>query len=248
MRTKTIILSGLLAALSGASLMAQVYSLNAVGYINVDIPANNWSIIADQLYATNQQTSQTIDAILGPTLLSTNASGVGNYVGCLIFPYSNGTTSGSQALNTLISVVQQPGYAPTWNSPEATQTSFNPGQAVFIYNPGPDFQITFVGQVPQGPVTNVLTGGGWNLVSSIVPQTGAIDKDLGIQPASGDIVFTFENGAYDTANTVVSLIGTNANWSYGYSSTNKVGTGFFYYNASGTANNWVRTFTVNPVN
>jgi hypothetical protein len=249
MRTKTIILSGLLAALSGASLMAQVYSLNAVGYINVDIPANNWSIIADQLYATNQQTSQTIDAILGPTLLSTNASGVGNYVGCIVFPYNNGTSSGSQAFDPAISIVQQPGQPPSWSSPnEATGTSFNPGQAVFIYNSGPDFQITFVGQVPQGTVTNVLTGGGFNLVSSIIPQTGAIDTVLGVQPAVGDIVFTFENGAYDPANIVVSLTGTNANWSHNASSTNTVGTGFFYYNASGTANNWVRTFTVNTVN
>jgi len=244
MRTKTLILSGILAALSGVSLMAQVYSINAVGYINVNVPPN-WSILADQLYATNQQTSQTIDAILGPTLLSTNSLGVGNYVGSIVFPYNNGLTSGSQAFDPAILVVQQNGQPPAWSSTAPSNTTFNPGQAVFIYNPGAAYQMTFVGQVPQGTVTNLLTGGGFNLVSSIVPQTGAIDTDLGIQPGVGDIVFTFENGAYDPANIVVSLTGSTVNWSHGASSTNQVGTGFFYYNASATSNNWVRTFNVN---
>jgi hypothetical protein len=51
MRTKTLILSGVLAALSGASLMAQVYSLNAVGYINVTVVGGGaFTMVTDQLY------------------------------------------------------------------------------------------------------------------------------------------------------------------------------------------------------
>ena len=52
MRTKTLLLSGVVAALSSASLMAQVYSLNAVGYINVTCPPG-FSIIANQLNTGN---------------------------------------------------------------------------------------------------------------------------------------------------------------------------------------------------
>jgi hypothetical protein len=237
MRTKTLILSGLLAALSGASALAQVYSLNAVGYINVDVPPG-FSLIADQLYATNQQTSQSIDAIFGPTLLNGGATTPDPYVNCIIFPFASGN------FGTAL-IVQQTTGAAFWSAPtEATGTTFNPGQAVFIYNPGADFQITFVGQVPQGTVTNVLAPG-FNLVSSIIPQTGAVDIDLGIVPNVGDIVFNFSGGNYATANIYQENAQSQTFWSYTYSSTNTVGTGFFYYSASATPNNWVRTFNIN---
>jgi hypothetical protein len=244
MRTKTLILSGILAALSGASLMAQVYSINAVGYINVDVPPG-FSIIADQLYATNQQTSQTIDAILGPTLLSTNASGVDVYAqngGVVIFLWGG---TGFQA--PLIVEQLQVGIQPAWSSSYlATNNSFNPGQAAFIYNPGADFQMTFVGQVPQGSVTNVLTPG-FNLVSSIVPQTGAIDTDLGEVPGLDDVVYLWNGTGYSAPNVYQSVNGKPAAWSYGASPTNTVGTGFFYFSsaAAGTENNWTRTFNIN---
>jgi hypothetical protein len=238
MRTKTLILSGLLAAISGASALAQVYSLNAVGYINVDVPTG-WSIIADQLYATNQQTSQSVDAIFGPTLLNGGATTLDPYTGVILFPWING------GFEAALSVVQiSAGVVPSWSNPsEATGTSFNPGQACFVYNPNSDFQITFVGQVPQGSVTNQMAAG-WNLVSSIVPQTGALDSDLGAVPGVGDIVFIWQNGGYQAADEWLA----NSSWSLGASPTNTVGTGFFYLNQSTAANPtnfWVRTFNIN---
>ena len=69
-----MILSGVIAALSGASLMAQVYSLNAVGYINVTC-APGFSIIADQLYASNSVTPQYISPLLDAQLLIAVNSG-----------------------------------------------------------------------------------------------------------------------------------------------------------------------------
>jgi hypothetical protein len=245
MRTKTLILSSLLAALSGASVMAQVYSLNAVGYINVNVPTG-FSIIADQLYATNQQTSQSVDAIFGPTLLNGGATTPDPYAqngGVILFPFHNG------AFLSALSVVQiTSGAVPSWSSPsEATGTSFNPGQAAFIYNPNAPFTMTFVGQVPQGNVTNSLPAG-FSLVSSIIPQTGALDTDLGAGPGVGDIIFIFSNGGYNAADEWISVNGNPAAWSAGYAPTNTVGTGFFYYNASAApnpTNNWSRTFNVN---
>jgi hypothetical protein len=237
MRTKTLILSGIVAALSGASAMAQVYSLNAVGYINVDIPTG-FSIIADQLYLTNQQTAQSIDAVFGQTLLNGGASTADPYVNCIVYPY---TTAYVGAL-----IVEQVNGTPAfWNNPaEAQGTSFNPGQACFIYNPGADFTMTFVGQVPQGSVTNQLQQG-FNLISSIIPQTGAIDTDLGLVPGVNDIAYTYVSGhGYNTVNIYESTGGPGF-WSGGFSPTNTVGLGFFYYSASATPNKWVRTFTIN---
>jgi len=236
MRTKTLILSGLLAALSGASVMAQVYSLNAVGYINVNVPTG-FSIIADQLYATNQQTSQSIDAIFAPTLLNGGATTADPYAGVELFPFSSG------AFSAALIVEQNTGSAPFWSSPTLAGYSFNPGQGAFIYNPNAPFTMTFVGQVPQGSVTNEMVQG-FNLVSSIIPQTGAVDTDLGIVPALGDIVFTFSSGAYAAAN-IYEYNGANYFWSQLVSSTNTVGSGFFYYSASATPNFWVRTFNIN---
>jgi hypothetical protein len=238
MRTKTLILSGLLAALSGASLMAQVYSLNAVGYINVDVPPG-WSMIADQLYLTNQQTAQSIDAVFGPQLLNGTSTSADPYVNCEIFAWANG------AFQPALFVTQQPNQAADWSSPTfAQETTFNPGQGAFIYNPNADFQITFVGQVPQGTVTNQMVQG-FNLVSSIIPQSGAVDIDLGIQPAALDEVFLWQDGAYEAVNICVSVTSSATNWSYGYSSTNFVGSSFFYYAESATPNPWIRTFNIN---
>jgi hypothetical protein len=238
MRTKTLILSGLLAALSGASALAQVYSLNAVGYINVNVPTG-FSIIADQLYMTNQATSQSMDAVFGPTLLNGENGNTAPdpYVGCILFPYYNG------GFGTPL-IVEQTSAAPFWSSvPEATSTSFNPGQAAFIYNPGSAFTMTFVGQVPQGTVTNTMIQG-FNLVASIIPQTGAVDTDLGIVPGANDIVFNYISGGYTTAN-IWEVIGASQFWGLGFSPTNTVGTGMFYYSASATPNNWIRTFNIN---
>jgi hypothetical protein len=217
--------------------MAQVYSLNAVGYINVSVPTG-FSMIADQLYLTNQQTAQSINDVFGPTLLNGGATTPDPYAGCIIFPYYNG------GFGTPL-IVEQTTGAPFWSSlPEAASTSFNPGQAAFIYNPNPAaFTITCVGQVPQGSVTNTLIQG-FNMVASIIPQTGALDSDLGIVPGVNDIVFNYVNGGYTTAN-IWEVVGANHFWGLGFSPTNTVGTGMFYYSASATPNVWVRTFTIN---
>src|ERR1700689_2846186 len=62
MRTKTLLLSALLGSLGSVSLMAQstnVYSLNAVGYINVTIPTG-FSIISCPLVAAPDNTLNTL--------------------------------------------------------------------------------------------------------------------------------------------------------------------------------------------
>jgi hypothetical protein len=245
MRTKTLILSGLLAALSGASALAQVYSLNAVGYINVLVP-HGWSIITDPLYAVNQQTAQTIDQILGPTLLNGGATTPDPYAGIVIFPWN--ANPASQGYYSALVVSQSPGFAPFWSLPgEATGTSFNPGQAMWIYNPSAEFTLTFVGTVPQGTVNNTLQPG-WNMVGSLVPIVAAMDSAaVGLVPTPGDVLFTYANNnagieGYNTAD----VANTGGQWSQTVAPTLQLGQGLFYYNRGPVATNWVTTFTIQP--
>lgn len=60
MRTKTILLSAACGLLGGIAAQAQsVYSVNAVGYVNVQLPANQYVQIANPLNTTNN----TLDAL-----------------------------------------------------------------------------------------------------------------------------------------------------------------------------------------
>jgi len=228
MRTKTILLSGVVAALSGASLMAQVYSLNAVGYINVTVPPN-FSMLADQLYSVNQTTPQYISPLLDSQLLD------GAHNGVEIFKYSN--------VNGYTIMIAN---ASGWQGP-ATTTTLNPGEAAFIYNPfSTNLTLTFVGQVPQGNLTNTIYQN-FNLVSSIVPQSDALDDPSGpaLVPNATDEVFL-----YDPVNGYEIYIasGTAGSWqhpaSLPASPTPAVGQGFFYYTAKAAGVSWTRTFTV----
>jgi hypothetical protein len=223
MRTKTLLLSGVVAALSGACAMAQVYSLNAVGYINVTV-IPGFSIIANQLNTTNNNLSPLLDS----QLLD------GGHNGVEIFKYN----AAGGTFSTLI--VATAGSTPEWNNLAAAQTTtLNPGEAAFIYNPfGTNFTLTFVGTVMQGSLTNTLVQG-FNLVSSIVPQSGALDTALGVAPSPGDE--TFFLGAVSFAANVW----TGTSWSAGSAPLPAVGQGFYYYTPSPSGLSWVRTFNVN---
>jgi hypothetical protein len=235
MRTKTLILSAIVGALSSLSLMAQVYSLNAVGYINETIPPG-FSIIANQLNTTNNMMSPLLDSQFQ----------TGNYDGLEFYKYSNGS-----------------GYAPTlivdslndpfpWDEAAATNTSLNPGEGIFVHSPyTTNLTITFVGTVLTGSLTNDYKVG-FNMVSSQVPQAGRLDADLGMPEVDGDQIFIYNNatGGYeiftgDSLNLPAPpwdtiSAGTNLN------PTVTVGQGFWYKAQTGNGPNvWVRNFSVN---
>jgi hypothetical protein len=232
MRTKTLVLSAIVGALSSASLMAQVYSLNAVGYVNVTLTPG-FQIIANQLNTTNNNLSPLLDSQVGD----------GFHDGLEFFKFNGSTYT---ALVTDSSNEPQP----PWDGP-ATTTTLNPGEAVFVYNPyTTNITLTFVGTVLQGSLTNTL-GKGFSLASSIVPQAGRLDVDLGLTEVDGDEIFQFNHAtkAYDY------YVGDSSNlpqppWDVSNSAlpanpTVAVGGGFFYYTAVTGGNPWVRTFTVN---
>jgi hypothetical protein len=230
MRTKTLLLSGVVAALSSVSLMAQVYSLNAVGYINVTVPPN-FSIFANQLNAGNNNVSPLLDAQLGD----------GFHNGITIFKYNSSTASYTVLTADSTST-------PPWSQSIATSTTLNPGEAAWIYNPySTNVTITFVGTVLQGNLTNSLAQN-FNMVSSIVPQSGALDTAMSLVPNNGDTVFLYSSGtASYLIYTADSTVSTGWDYPAGQptSPTPSVGQGFWYYTPNALGVSWTRTFSVN---
>jgi hypothetical protein len=163
MRTKTLLLTAALAAAGIATTMAQaVYSVNAVGYIKLDVPAG-FSMIANQL----KNGGNTLDEIIP------NA-GFGDTV------YKFDPASG------FVSSV----FFGSW-SPSLTLA---PGEGAFI-QAGAAFQVTLVGEVPQGADSNVSIPAGFSIKSSAVPQSAKLE-DIGFPADFGDTVYFFRGGQY----------------------------------------------------
>ena len=236
MRTKTLLLSSLLGALSGLSMMAQstnVYSLNAVGYINVTLPSG-FSIIADQLIATpNNEIGNVLPAPQD-----------GTFDGTKLYKFSG---AGGYKIYTLDSAqANSYDFNPGQNDP-GTNVTLNPGEAAFFNNnSGATLSVTFVGTVPQGTNT-VAIGTGFNLISSPVPQSGLVTTTLGFPVdfvngnQDGDKLYLYNAGytIYTVNSGLSSGWGVNAN---NEPSVN-VGQGFFYLAQAPVS--WTRVFSVN---
>jgi hypothetical protein len=145
MRTKTLLLTAALAAAGAASAMAQnVYSVNAVGYINKSI-VPGYSLLANQFVVADES----LDALM-PTPNE----------GTTIYKPGGGTFEIRQYIFG------------AWDPDGAT--TINLGSGVIVYNPGSAFNVTEVGEVKQGsPVSNPVAAG-LTVKSSKVPQAGAL--------------------------------------------------------------------------
>lgn len=159
MRTKLILTT---AAFGVASLgaFAQVYSVNAVGYINVSVPANGLALVANQLNTGGNKISEVLTGVPESTI---------------VYPYSAGSGFG----------VNQFTFG-EWSDPNMV---LGAGKGFFIQNPtAAAITVTLVGEVPQGALTTQLNQG-LNLVGSQVPQAGALSTALGFPAADGDAVY-----------------------------------------------------------
>lgn len=171
MRTKTLLAAAAISAAFAVTASAQtVYSVNAVGYVNVTVPANGFAILANPL---NQPTN-TLAAIMPDIPAGTQIYlWTGNGFGAPIRKSATG-----------------------WLPPTAANTIVNPGQGFFVQNPSATpITITFVGEVPQGDLS-VQYPVGFSLLGSQVPQAGKVETDLKLPAKAGDQVYTFVNGAY----------------------------------------------------
>lgn len=217
MRTKTLLAAAAISAAFAVTASAQtVYSVNAVGYVNVTVPANQFAIVANPL---NQPTNS-LNAVL-PDLPA----------GTRVYLW-NGTSFGPEIRKT----------ATGWLPPTAGTNIINPGQGFFVQNTAATpITITFVGEVPQGDLA-VAYPAGFSLLSSQVPQAGKVETDLKLPAKSGDQVYVFTNGAYlpVARRTATSWIGGVAG-----SPEPVVGVGQGFWLNAAAAGNWARNFSVN---
>ncbi len=163
MNTKTSILTALVALASGTAAMAQVYSQNVVGYVNVTVPTG-FSLVANPLVAGTNTVASLIPAPPEGTVLYKFNEGTGQYI---INSFDFGE----------------------WAIPAQTLL---PGEGAFVKNGAAPFTVTFVGEVKQGALSNAIPAG-FSVRASQVPQSGQLDTVLQFPVAEGDVVYTFNN-------------------------------------------------------
>jgi hypothetical protein len=215
MRTKTLLLIAAIGAAGVASSMAQVFSVNAVGYVNKTIPANSFAIVSNPLIAA----TNTVNALF---------AGVPN--GFQVYIYTPGKGYDVATYDDL---------AGAFGPDSAANAVINPGSGVFVHNPtSSPVTITFVGEVPQGDLKTQLVAG-LQIVASQVPQAGTA-TDLGLTAANGDQIYQFD---VPTQKYVVSTFDDLANAFDPPLKSLDVGDGFFL--KRGAAGTWERNFSVN---
>jgi hypothetical protein len=220
MRTKTLLLIAAVGAAGAATSMAQVFSVNAVGYVNKTIPKNSFLLVSNPLKAA----TNTVNALFQPVP-----------AGFQVFVYTPGKGYDVGTFDDL-----EGAFLPA----SVGSAQVVPGGGVFVKNPtSSDVTVTFVGEVPQGNLTTPLVAG-LQIVSSQVPQEGTA-SDLGLPhttetgmtpgdqvyqyvPGTGYYVSTFD----DLENNFVPALKSLA-----------VGEAIFLKLAK--ANSWTRNFSVN---
>jgi hypothetical protein len=219
MRTKTFLLTAAVLAVGIGASMAQVYSVNAVGYVNKSFPNGGLALIANPLNGTNNQISTVIPGAPDDTLL-----------------YRFSGTAYYDAETVIGGLWYDSNLNPS-------TTVLNPGEGFFLVFPDNSPRtLTFVGEVPQGNLTNTIPAG-YSIRSSIVPQSLGLSA-MGM-PAGDDDLLYFWNYASQGWNDAITYI--SGSW---YDSNLNpidpvpaVGEAFFV--SSGAQRSWVRTFSVN---
>jgi hypothetical protein len=222
MRTKIILSAALVAAGLAAADAQQVYSVNAVGYVNVTL-VSGYNLIANPLNGTNNNINTIIPVAPDNSIA---------------FGWDAGLQQFAQADNYFLGS----GWLDGNFQPSATILS--PGRAFFFQNNGAATTITFVGEVPQGSLTNSINAN-YGFYSSIVPQSAPLTSGLGF-PAVDNMIYNGWNkvtqqyaDAYNRLDGVWYDKDFNA-----VEPTPAVAEGFLITNPGGLIN-WTRTFSVN---
>lgn len=245
MRTKTLALSALLGAIGAVSAVAQtnVYSINAVGYINVTLYPG-FNMIACPLICSPDNTIGTLFPNGGGGLPTSN-----QWAGLAAYQWSPAITNFLQD-SAAAKAANKNGFTNGWSS--GGTIALNPGQGMWIQNPGPTTNVTFVGTVPQNGspfMTNTMTPG-FNQVGSAVPMSGDLYANtntllIGFE-GQGDQVYTWDPAItnYDNTDTYT----TKHQWSSGTEdpTTTNIAEGFWYFVAGGANETWVENFSINP--
>lgn len=223
-----LLLTAALGAAGITTCMAEVYSINAVGYVNLTLPGNNFfSLIANPLNGVDNKLSTIIPAPPeGTSILKWNPAAQTFTDPDTFFPAFGGWVDSSYA---------------------ASMTTLSPGEGAFIQMPEAA-TLTFVGEVPQGQLSAPVPVN-FSIMSQLTPQEiglGATQFPAG----EGDSVLFWDNNTqgYLDPLSFFSAFGGWVDTSYTPADpTPKVGQAFFYSRdpANGSTT-WTRTFSVNP--
>lgn len=214
MRTKQLYLAAaaLLGGLLTASAQSNVYSLNIVGYVNVEVK-NGYNMVANPLNDGNGNNSTN----LVPSTLPVNSQ-------VLVFdPVGGYTTSTKKATGWTLNFV------------------IPPGKGYFVRNLGTSLTNTYVGSV-AGSVPGSLTNSiavGYNMVGSPYPiggnitNTGSNTLNIPGALAINSQILTFDPvGGYTTSTKKAT------GWTVPHNMS--VGQGFFIRNVGGSPVSWTQ--------
>jgi hypothetical protein len=257
MRTKTLALSAVLGMLGSAAVMgANVYSVNAVGYINVTMQPG-FNIITCPLLCGADPANSSVSNDLN--VLFPNPVATTPYAGATAYQLTPG--GGYSSVDSANSAT----YGGNWVNGGADIT-VNPGQAIFFQNPNPihgaNMTATFVGTVPTGTLTLPLVPG-FNLVGSMVPVSGDLvtSSIAALHAQDGDSIYFFNPNPTGSVQSgfIVDAYSASATYGTGWSAvagpniganndpqTVSAYEGFFYDSNHATTENWVETFSINP--
>ena len=228
MRTKTLLLAAVLSVAGIASSLAQVYSVNVVGYINLTL-SPGLNLITVQLKGTNQNVN-TLLASTTPVMPDNS----------LLFTWN---ATGQRYDNALI------GGGGVWydGSGNPSTVNLSPGQAFFIQVAGSaNVTLTLVGEVPTG-ANAVSIANGLGFYGDPAPVSQNILTN-GFPVADNDLLYTWDTAGQRWNNALVGAgpVPGPAAWYDGGGNVvvvaPLVGQGFVVSHTGATT--WNRTFTV----
>jgi hypothetical protein len=174
MRTKTLLLTAALSAAGIATSMAQVYSVNAVGYVNTTL-VPGFNLVSNPL---NNTTGNTIQNLFG--------NGIQGTIPNLLAVYHYDPAADRFVVAEYVDIATE--FLPT----TAASTVIPPGTGVFVRNPGSaPLTVTFVGEVPQGAASNQEVPQGFSIKGSTVPMAGTVTS-MGLPGAQGDVIYEWD--------------------------------------------------------
>jgi hypothetical protein len=223
MRTKALLLAAAFAAAGVATSVAQVYSVNAVGYVNTTLKPG-FNMVANPLDA-------------GPT---------GNQLGNLFKNIQGAIPAGYKVFlyDPAIAnykVLEWDDFDLVFTPADVAARVLDPGNGVFVFNPtaSTDLTLTFVGEVKQGTLNNALPRG-FSIKANVVPQAGKPDA-FGLPGTTGDKIFRYVPAIRNY--NVFEFDDFDNVWNPVLPSMN-VGEAWFMYRGS-SSGTWTRSFNVN---
>ena len=241
---KTLLMAAATLAAGVISSQAQVYSQNIVGYVNTPLPGGFVNIV------------NPLDAAGGNSITNVLNVFSGSYDGDGLYVWT-GTTYAQYTIDS----GQSTGIGNAADTAAVAPPMFAPGAALFLANGNPSNTVTFVGTVHQdgagastnvvGVSTNVISTG-FSFISSKFPIGGGISSVLGL-PADGSLdgsaiyipnitggqVHGFTQITVDSGQTTG--FGNAADTAAVPEPVIPVGSGFFFFNGTGTPANWVQS-------